>query len=234
MAFWSPFLLLHLGGPYTISAFALEDNELWLRHLLALLFQLVTAGRVFLSARYRNTLSVPTIMVFVAGTAKYAERIAALSACSINNFRKSLDEAVLPAQNDGNKSPEEHITYLKQVQEAHFFFRKFRGLIVDKIYSSADRRESHQYFASKDDPENSTQNNKDDAEKAYRIIEIELDLMYEFFYTKASLARHPFWSIFYIFALFPLRLPSDSSPLQRRMVSIRGMLLSLICCFMAL
>ncbi|XP_044469677.1 uncharacterized protein LOC123198936 [Mangifera indica] len=38
-AFWAPFLLLHLGGPNTITAYSLEDNELWLRHLLGLVFQ---------------------------------------------------------------------------------------------------------------------------------------------------------------------------------------------------
>lgn len=32
LAFWAPFLLLHLGGPDNITAFALEDNELWPRH----------------------------------------------------------------------------------------------------------------------------------------------------------------------------------------------------------
>ncbi|XP_034680002.1 uncharacterized protein LOC117910054 [Vitis riparia] len=32
MAFWTPFLLLHLGGPDTITAYSLEDHELWLRH----------------------------------------------------------------------------------------------------------------------------------------------------------------------------------------------------------
>ncbi|XVE51821.1 hypothetical protein DITRI_Ditri02bG0071800 [Diplodiscus trichospermus] len=31
---WAPFLLLHSGGPDTITAYSLEDNELWLRHLL--------------------------------------------------------------------------------------------------------------------------------------------------------------------------------------------------------
>ena len=31
-AFWAPFLLLHLGGPDSITAYALEDNELWLWH----------------------------------------------------------------------------------------------------------------------------------------------------------------------------------------------------------
>lgn len=35
--FWAPFLLLHLGGPDTVIAFAPEDNELWLRHLFYLL-----------------------------------------------------------------------------------------------------------------------------------------------------------------------------------------------------
>lgn len=38
-AFWAPFLLLHLGGQDTITAFSIEDNELWKRHLLSLVSQ---------------------------------------------------------------------------------------------------------------------------------------------------------------------------------------------------
>lgn len=37
VAFWAPFLLLHLGGQDTITAYALEDNELWQRHMLNML-----------------------------------------------------------------------------------------------------------------------------------------------------------------------------------------------------
>ena len=33
MAFWAPFLLLHLGGQDNITAYSIEDNRLWLRHL---------------------------------------------------------------------------------------------------------------------------------------------------------------------------------------------------------
>ncbi|KAH7532366.1 hypothetical protein FEM48_Zijuj04G0012200 [Ziziphus jujuba var. spinosa] len=44
-AFWASFLLLHLGGPDTITAFSLEDNDLWLRHLFGLLQQLLGAER---------------------------------------------------------------------------------------------------------------------------------------------------------------------------------------------
>ncbi|TKY63304.1 hypothetical protein E2542_SST13175 [Spatholobus suberectus] len=39
LAFWAPFFLMHLGGPDTITAYALEDNELWLRHFVGLLSQ---------------------------------------------------------------------------------------------------------------------------------------------------------------------------------------------------
>ncbi|KAI5012756.1 hypothetical protein ZWY2020_025022 [Hordeum vulgare] len=53
-AFWTPFLLLHLGGPDTITAYSLEDNELWLRHLIGLLFELFSAS-VISSAPSRAT-----------------------------------------------------------------------------------------------------------------------------------------------------------------------------------
>uniref|UniRef100_A0A7N2LJZ1 DUF4220 domain-containing protein n=1 Tax=Quercus lobata TaxID=97700 RepID=A0A7N2LJZ1_QUELO len=42
-AFWAPFFLLHLGGPDTITAYSLEDNELWRRHSLTLVIQVEVA-----------------------------------------------------------------------------------------------------------------------------------------------------------------------------------------------
>lgn len=50
MAFWAPFLLVHLGGPDTITAYSLEGNELWLRHLLNLVVQVGVAFYVFVGA----------------------------------------------------------------------------------------------------------------------------------------------------------------------------------------
>ncbi|KAF0901374.1 hypothetical protein E2562_000257 [Oryza meyeriana var. granulata] len=40
---WAPILLLHLGGQETITAFSMEDNELWKRHLLGLITQVALA-----------------------------------------------------------------------------------------------------------------------------------------------------------------------------------------------
>ncbi|GLT45316.1 hypothetical protein SLA2020_191540 [Shorea laevis] len=54
--FWAPFLLLHLGGPDTITSFALEDNEFWIRHLLGLGFQVGSTAYVFVKSLTGNKL----------------------------------------------------------------------------------------------------------------------------------------------------------------------------------
>jgi len=46
VAFWAPFVLVHLGGQDSITAFSKQDNELWVRHLLNLVLQAGVAGYV--------------------------------------------------------------------------------------------------------------------------------------------------------------------------------------------
>lgn len=86
LAFWAPFLLLHLGGPDTITAFALEDNTLWLRHFLGLIFQVIAAIYVFIQSFPTNK----TILLFLGGTIKYAERTRGLYIASLDNFKESM------------------------------------------------------------------------------------------------------------------------------------------------
>lgn len=99
LALWAPFLLLHLGGPDTITAFALEDNELWGRHLLNLLFQLGAAGYVFYQSLPSNKLIVPTILMFIGGFIKYIERTCALYRGSFSKFRAHLLKSADPGPN---------------------------------------------------------------------------------------------------------------------------------------
>ncbi|CAN6227369.1 unnamed protein product [Urochloa humidicola] len=78
MAFWAPFLLLHLGGQDNITAYAIEDNRLWLRHLQTLAVQVAAAGYVLYQSSILGShalLSWATILMFVVGTAKYGERV---------------------------------------------------------------------------------------------------------------------------------------------------------------
>ncbi|CAL9041424.1 unnamed protein product [Musa banksii] len=89
-AFWAPFLLLHLGGPDTITSYSLEDNELWLRHLLGLVLEVSVAILVFLESLPNPHLWKVAIVVFTAGILKYAERTLALRSASMGQLRQSM------------------------------------------------------------------------------------------------------------------------------------------------
>ncbi|KAJ1699964.1 hypothetical protein LUZ63_008476 [Rhynchospora breviuscula] len=82
-SFWAPFLLLHLGGPDNITSYSIEDNELWLRHLLSFVVQVSTAFSVIVQSTLQtSSFLVPSILVFIVGMAKFGERTLALRAAS--------------------------------------------------------------------------------------------------------------------------------------------------------
>ena len=90
LVMWTPFLLLLVGGQDRITSFAIEDNELWLRHLIWLFLQIFTTGFVFYQSFHLNTLWIPTIFLLLAGTIRYADRIAALYLASSDSFGISV------------------------------------------------------------------------------------------------------------------------------------------------
>ncbi|KAL9462107.1 hypothetical protein AB3S75_000161 [Citrus x aurantiifolia] len=168
LAFWAPFLLLHVGGPDTITAFALEDNELWLRHLFGLAFQAVAAVYIFLLSLPGNKLLFPTVLVFIAGMIKSFERIRTLHLASQEKFRDST----------ARKFVEHRLNVIKEgadyLDAASQYFQFFKGIVVDLLhhfhaYGLAIRGPSFGTFG---------------PEKALGIIEVELNLFYEIFHTK--------------------------------------------------
>ncbi|RWR93588.1 hypothetical protein CKAN_02285000 [Cinnamomum micranthum f. kanehirae] len=207
-AFWAPFLLLHLGGPDTITAFAMEDNELWPRHLLGLLFEVGAAFYVFLLSVPKNPLLAPTLLMFVAGIIKYGERTYALYRASLDGFRDSMLKDPDPGPNyaklmeeyaykmecglspsieiskepkDASQARVENVGEqtnksgddIHELQEAYKFFEKFKGMIVELIFSFKERNESLKAFIKKP------------AREAFRVVEFELNFVYEVLFTKA-------------------------------------------------
>ncbi|GLT41839.1 hypothetical protein SLA2020_158740 [Shorea laevis] len=75
VVFWAPFLLLHLGGPHTISAYSLADNEIWLRYLFGLGIEVGVAIYVCIKFRTKSTIAYMAIPIFITGVTKYIERI---------------------------------------------------------------------------------------------------------------------------------------------------------------
>ncbi|XP_066391945.1 uncharacterized protein [Miscanthus floridulus] len=90
---WAPVLLLHLGGQETITAFSMQDNELWKRHLLGLVTQVVLAVYVVAKSpswrRGNEELLAPVVLMFVSGTIKYAERTWALKTATSETIKRS-------------------------------------------------------------------------------------------------------------------------------------------------
>ncbi|KAG7943588.1 hypothetical protein I3843_15G049200 [Carya illinoinensis] len=206
LAFWAPFLLLHLGGPDTIAAFALEDNQLWLRHFLTLIFQVVTSFYLFLETLPSNKLWLPTSLIFLAGVIKYIERTRSLHFASWGTFREALlmepdpgpeyarlmevfsskKVARLPTTISNRvdvdikqsksafyslQPSEEGLDDFEVVKYGYHFFNIFRGVIVDFI-SHNNRTKSRAFFLARN------------AEDALRVLEVELNFIYEILYTK--------------------------------------------------
>nr|GEX60486.1 calcium uniporter protein [Tanacetum cinerariifolium] len=220
LAFWAPFLLVHLGGPDTITAFALEDNELWLRHLLGLVFQCVAAVYVFAQSLPHNSLWIPTMLMFMTGIMKYSERTRSLYLASADRFKDSMltkpdpgpnyakimdeyiskKEANLPtriqmvpepdrAAKSANKAKKGNLKELEVVQYGYQFFNKFKGLVVDMIFSRRERNQSRDFFLNRT------------AKDAFKVVEVELNFIYEVLFTKLPVVFDLFGAISRFFSL---------------------------------
>ncbi|KAF5468218.1 hypothetical protein F2P56_012390 [Juglans regia] len=206
-AFWASFLLLHHGGPDTITAF--EENELWLRHLLTLISQVVATLYVFLQTLPQSKLWLPTSLIFFAGIIKYAERTHSLYLASWRTFQETMltepdpgpnyaklmkafsskkaaglpttmsqtiDAVITESKAVFNYCPrpseKKGLEDFEVVKYAHEHFLKiFKGLVVELI-SQHDRQESMLYFCMRS------------AEDALKVLEVELNFIYEILFTK--------------------------------------------------
>ncbi|CAK7324214.1 unnamed protein product [Dovyalis caffra] len=183
-AFWAPFLLLHLGGPDTITAYSFEDNELWSRHLLQLIVQTGVAFYILLMAWTGSHISILTMPMILAGLIKYGERTWALwNASSPKQCRalKPSSEKMVQALLDGEDHSDDQ---LLQVADGMFDVAKhlFAGVPIPAIEQSSTA--NHQKFTFKF-------LEKISPKKAFEVIEMQLGFMYDLLYTKALVTYTP-------------------------------------------
>ncbi|KAI3413098.1 DUF4220 domain-containing protein [Psidium guajava] len=230
LAFWAPFLLLHLGGPDTITAFALEDNELWGRHLLNLLFQLGAAGYVFYQSLPNNKLIVPTVLVFIGGLIKYIERTCALYLGSFSKFRAHLLKSADPGPNyaklmeefsskkEANipteivMMPEPPIKSQDEEKTGGTPWDDRQAIVAASRYFTTFKGLLVDLIFSFGDRDQSMKFfSSRNSKEAFQVIEVELNFFYYVLYTKAAIVYCPrgylfraisFGSVITAFALF--------------------------------
>ncbi|GLT31402.1 hypothetical protein SLA2020_061430 [Shorea laevis] len=79
-SFCAPLLILHLGGPDTITAYSFHDIQLWTRHLLTLVVQSFLAFFVIFFSINPPLSLVISIPLYFVGVGKFIERILCLKA----------------------------------------------------------------------------------------------------------------------------------------------------------
>ncbi|OEL33698.1 hypothetical protein BAE44_0005283 [Dichanthelium oligosanthes] len=90
---WAPILLLHLGGQDSISAYSIEDNENWRRHLLISVSQITVAIYVFRKSWWSDNrrLLRAAILLFVPGILKCLQKPWALKNATVTSIINSSD-----------------------------------------------------------------------------------------------------------------------------------------------
>ncbi|GLT52430.1 hypothetical protein SLA2020_257730 [Shorea laevis] len=110
LAFWATFLLLHLGGPHSITSFSLEDNELWIRYALGYLLQVGLTLYLFIrlptDQKGQTTLWPSILVVLCVGVVKCGMRISAFYKASFDQYGECkyyLYRGRIDATNDESK-----------------------------------------------------------------------------------------------------------------------------------
>ncbi|MBA0829147.1 hypothetical protein Goarm_013767, partial [Gossypium armourianum] len=199
IVFWTPFLLWHLGSPYNITAYSLEDNELWLRHFLGMFFQIGEAIYIYVRFRSNTTLNAMAIPLFIGGVLKYLERIWALRCANPKQLMKyfySGPKTENPSTSDSARSemremirtglfdPSEkrrfigdpmitsEVRFLREVDSA---FEVFKPLFTDLPFQISKAFHDEMVYLN---PSTRT------AAEAFNFVKIELEFLYDLLYTK--------------------------------------------------
>ncbi|PON88924.1 hypothetical protein TorRG33x02_153070 [Trema orientale] len=204
--FWAPFLLLHLGGPDTITAYSLEDNELWWRKFVSLGVKVGFAFYIFLSAWSNDRLNFLSVPILVAGIIKFGERIWVLMSASREHFRKSMFPSPDPGPNYASymdeyrsKKAEGFKVYSAKITEAptvgHTHHHHVHNVVT--IPYAHNLQNAYKFFQmfkclfadlilSIHNIVNSQSFfQRASSREVFRVIEIELGFVYDVFYTKA-------------------------------------------------
>ncbi|KAF8029580.1 hypothetical protein BT93_E2101 [Corymbia citriodora subsp. variegata] len=218
-AFWAPFLLLHLGGPDTISAYAVEDNELWLRHSLTLVNQTGLTIYVMGMAWTRPILSFLATLILLSGFYKYGERIWVLRAASNEHFKDSLAESqpsqkysnkiveefelksaegynivphqVLEVQDDATIAIDNVITDLSSQKKSSINNQQYKRILgallaARSLVDTSQRLFADHLFSLEERDTCLSILRSGSHEEYFKVIEIELGLIYDVFYAKAK------------------------------------------------
>ncbi|KAG5560918.1 hypothetical protein RHGRI_004075 [Rhododendron griersonianum] len=204
MAMWAPLFLLHLCSPDTITAYSLEDNELWMRKFFSLSGSFGVAIYILYMSWTGSPLNYLSIPLLVAGMIKFGERIWVQYMASSDQFRDSM----LPRPDPGPNYAKFMDAYGAKEAEG---FKINRGPLIeippeeDPVHTVAKTDipddeilcKAYSFFMKfkrlfadlilsfQDYKESRSFFHKHSWEVAFKVVEVELGFVYDVLYTKA-------------------------------------------------
>ncbi|KAG5538906.1 hypothetical protein RHGRI_019449 [Rhododendron griersonianum] len=166
---WAPLVLFYLGGPDTITILRAEENQLWLRHLIGLLTQGLRTAYALIVTWNKEGLSLLALLVFVPGIIKYGERVWVVR--SRSNDYKGFVKLDLATINKISASPPNTNLVL-------LAYSWFQTLLPHNTTYKCDPSEVRILVARFRDSIRITD--------AFKLIEIELGLMYDMLFSKVG------------------------------------------------
>ncbi|XP_056687587.1 uncharacterized protein [Spinacia oleracea] len=185
-------MLLHLAGQERLTAYSVDDNNLWRTSTFSILLQLVVHVGLFVP---QGDLPFPTrVMLCLAVWRIFCRafrlRMGTQEMMTVSNWLFSSDhdpELVLGrALNETGVDDD-----TQTVCNAHFLLKKYSlCLLADDDQHIARTRPVRDFFKAIEIPSN-----------AIRIVEIELNFIYESFHTDGTIRKHlnNNWSLIYVF-----------------------------------
>jgi hypothetical protein len=184
---WAPFLLIHLGGQDTITAFSMEDSSLWKRHVLNLLVQVTLALYAFFFFWKPSSTQVlfPGVLLFAAGIIKYGERTAALmqgdlsSSMVVEELVTSDNSRSEQQQQQQKPAPDLANICADALRSAPGIRMLFAGHTTAKV--AGDLRSIVDSYPSPSSFDRHT--------SLFTLMDVELAMVYSDLYTKAAVLR---------------------------------------------
>ncbi|GLT78476.1 hypothetical protein SLA2020_500100 [Shorea laevis] len=136
-AYWTPLLLLHLGGPDTITAYSFEDNKLWIRHLLILVVKAIFVVYVICLSWTFSWISFLSFPLILAGIIKYVEKILCLKQNNSQKTKPVISNFFNPQgpQTNNSSALSEHLKANPDVLVGYLLFIIMRPDVNDYLSS---------------------------------------------------------------------------------------------------
>jgi hypothetical protein len=194
--FWAPILLVHIGGPGTISAYSMHEvDKLLINHLLQLVTRIGVVGYVLFRLR-ENAFMLVAIPIFISGMIKYGERIWVFKRNKESNNLSQQPSAKRPCiPFEDLFSFTESSSEVRYLHEARLLFNTSKRLFQSLDLVNFDQRITYELVSQKE------------AEEAFQLTEIELGLKYDRLYSKvATISWHRFIirSVTFLSSIFAL------------------------------